>query len=353
MKKIKLSLFIAMLGLIFVSCERDITEPVISSNPGKPAVSNMSYNGQFNVNNADSLVRFSWSAADFGYQALVTYNVQISSSNNFTGKVANFITVSNTTSGSGKIGDLNALLLSWNLAIGTPVAVYYRVAASVASNVDTIYSEVKTVNLTPYDAVINYPMIYVPGGYQGWSPGAENGRLYSYGMDTKYEGIIRLIDGTNATTQFKVTLKANWDGPNYGGSLTLSGKTYSGVLDPNGNNYEVNAGCYIFEVNTGSLSIKLTRTDDWGIIGDAIPGTGWNSSVPMFYNGQRKMWEVKMDLNAGSFKFRANDSWDLNYGDTGADGTLNAGGDNIVIPAAGNYTIRFDSVNLKYTVIKN
>ena len=73
----------------------------------------------------------------------------------------------------------------------------------------------------------------------------------------------------------------------------------------------------------------------------------------MFYNGQRKVWEIILDLNVGAFKFRANDAWDLNYGDTGADGTLEAGGDNIAVTAAGNYTIRFDPVKLTYTMKKN
>ncbi len=65
------------------------------------------------------------------------------------------------------------------------------------------------------------------------------------------------------------------------------------------------------------------------------------------------MWEITDNFVVGEFKFRANDAWDLNYGDKGADGTLEAGGDNIKLTAAGNYTIRFDPVKLTYTVKKN
>lgn len=340
-----------MLGLLLASCNRDITEPVLSSNPTKSTLSNMSFNGQFNVSNADSLMSFSWSAVDFGFPASITYAVQLSPVSDFSKNVANLITTQ-SLNGTAKVSDVNKLILAWNYSIGTEVNVYYRVAASINPNVDTVYSAVKTISLTPYDAVINYPMVYVPGSYQGWSPGADTGRLYSYGFNSTYGGIIRLKNGTDATVQFKVTVNPNWNGPNYGGTLTQSGTDYSGVLDPNGGNFEVLPACYSFSVDVDAKTITLTKTDDWGIIGDAT-ANGWNASSPMFYNGQRKMWEITANFTVGSFKFRANDAWDLNYGSNANDGTLQAGGSNIPITTAGNYTIRFDPVNLTYTVIKN
>ena len=65
------------------------------------------------------------------------------------------------------------------------------------------------------------------------------------------------------------------------------------------------------------------------------------------------MWEVTLDLPVGGFKFRADNDWALNYGDTGADGTLDAGGDNLQIATAGNYTVKFDPVALTYTITQN
>jgi hypothetical protein len=54
-------------------------------------------------------------------------------------------------------------------------------------------------------------------------------------------------------------------------------------------------------------------------------------------------------LTANFIKFRANDAWDLNYGDTGADGSLEAGGDNIPIEEAGTYEITLDLSSYPYT----
>lgn len=353
MKKIiSVALLTAVIGLLFVSCDSDITKPVISSNPVQPAVANIALPDSFLVNYADSLVTFSWSATDFGFSSSATYIVQLSDTSNFSRNAADLITTQKL-SGTAKVGDINTLILSWNYPIGTPVTVYYRVGASVSASVAPVYSAAKSTSLTPYDAVINYPMIYMPGSYQGWSPGATNGRLFSYGFNSQYQGIARLVDGTNATTEFKITLNPNWNGPNYGGSLTQSGNNYSGTLDAAGNNLVVNAGTYAFDVNVSTLAIALTKTDDWGIIGSAVPPYDWSVDVDLFYNGQRKMWEITADFNAGEAKFRANNDWALNYGDNGADGSLEAGGANIALATAGNYTIRFDPVKLTYTVKKN
>jgi hypothetical protein len=269
---------------------------------------------------------------------------------NFSANVATVAT-SQGTSATAKVGDVNTLLLAWNYNIGTPVTVYYRVASTVNSNVATVLTTVKSKSLTPYDAVINYPMIYAPGAYQGWSPGADNGKLYSYGFNSTYAGILRITDGANANVEFKITVNPNWNGPNYGGTLTKTGSNYSGTLDPNGGNLSVAAGCYAVTVDINTKAITLTKTDDWGIIGGAIPPYDWSNDVDMFYNGQRKVWEFIGDLHAGDFKFRANNGWTLNYGGSG--GNLSAGGDNIPIATAGNYTIRFDPVKLTYTVKKN
>ena len=350
MKKIKLTLFIAILGFMFISCERDITEPTISSDPTEPTNSDLSFTGAFDVTNADGLITFSWSAADYGFASSTNYALQMSPTNDFSSNVATVFTTQKLT-GTAKVSTINTLILSWNYNIGTDVTVYYRVAATVTSSISPIYSGVKSKTFKPYDAVINYPMIYVPGAYQGWSPGAENGRLYSYDFNSQYSSIIRFVDGANPTVDFKITPAANWDN-DWGGTLVKSGNSYSGTLVAKGSNLTVDAGTYIVTFDVNTLAISLTKTEDWGIIGSAT-ANGWDSDQDMFYNGQRKMWEITADFVAGEFKFRANDGWDNNYGDSGADGTLDAGGDNIAIASDGNYTIRFDPVKLTYTVKKN
>ncbi len=67
-------------------------------------------------------------------------------------------------------------------------------------------------------------------------------------------------------------------------------------------------------------------------------------------------WTVTTDLVVGEIKFRANDGWDIDFGDTGVDGTLEAGGDNIAVAEDGNYTITMTLHPINgytYTVVKN
>jgi hypothetical protein len=53
-----------------------------------------------------------------------------------------------------------------------------------------------------------------------------------------------------------------------------------------------------------------------------------------------------------NFKFTDGPSWDKNWGDDGADGTLNPNGANIVAAEAGYYKINVDLPKLTYTVVK-
>lgn len=352
MKNITLLVLLTVLGLLFASCASDISEPKMSANPSAPVAANVVVPDSFIVTRADSLIRFSWSAADFGFASSTTYTVQVSDSSKFSGHVGNLFTTQKL-SGGAKVSDVNTLILAWNYSIGKPVTVYYRVAASVVSSVAPVYSTAKTTTLTPYDAVINYPMVYVPGSYQGWSPGATNGRLYSYGFNSQYSGIVRLIDATATSAQFKITSNPDWNHTNWGGTLTAAGNDYSGSLNPTGDNFQAKNACYAIAVDITALTISLTKTDDWGIIGSAVPPYDWSKSVQLFYNGQRKVWEITADFHAGELKFRANDAWTLNYGSNANDGNLQAGGSNIPLATAGNYTIRFDPVKLTYTAKKN
>ena len=90
----------------------------------------------------------------------------------------------------------------------------------------------------------------------------------------------------------------------------------------------------------------------WGIIGDATPG-GWAADTDMTIIGGTDKWTVTACGSVVVIKFRANDAWDINYGDDGADLSLEAGGANLVIGAAGNYTITMNLATLTYTIVLN
>jgi hypothetical protein len=71
------------------------------------------------------------------------------------------------------------------------------------------------------------------------------------------------------------------------------------------------------------------------------------------YETATNKYALYANLKAGEMKFRQNDSWDdpnINYGDNGADGSLETGGSNIAVPSDGVYYVVMDLANLTYSL---
>ncbi len=190
----------------------------------------------------------------------------------------------------------------------------------------------------------NYPDLKVPGSYQGWDPSNDSTVLASVNSDDNYEGYLYFAD---ANTQFKFLKGSAWGDPDWGDNGA------DGTLDAGGANLQVaDPGYYKINVDLTNLTYTVLKTD-WGIIGSAT-ADGWNSDQNMTFDPATGTWTATLDLTAGEIKFRANDGWDLNYGDTGADGVLDAGGDNISIPEAGTYniTLKLGAPDYTYTIVR-
>ena len=179
-----------------------------------------------------------------------------------------------------------------------------------------------------------YPVIYAPGGYQkasGYSTGdwdpANAPKLASVNSDNKYEGYIYFA----ADGEFKFTAGPNWD-VNWGDDGA------NGTLEANGANIKATAGFYKINVDLNTKTFSMLKTT-WGIIGSATPGA-WNTDTPLTFDANTKEWKVIVELSKAEIKFRANSGWDINLGDNGANGTLEYGGSNIAVPAAGKYEIK-------------
>lgn len=191
----------------------------------------------------------------------------------------------------------------------------------------------KSFSFVNHKSYLQYPVLYVPGDHQGWDPSDTTSILASVNSDTNYEGYIN-VPGANSG--FKITDSPNWDNGIYG---DVDGGGTSGTLTSPGNNIlAVDPGYYKLNVDMTANTYTLFKTD-WGIIGDATPG-GWDTDENMTYDETEGVWSVIVELGTGAFKFRANDGWDLDYGDNGADGILDQGGDNIAVSEPGKYLIK-------------
>ena len=102
-------------------------------------------------------------------------------------------------------------------------------------------------------------------------------------------------------------------------------------------------------VNVTPYSSILDLSTNWGVVGSAANDWGATPDLPFFTTSTAGVLVAYVTLIDGEIKFREDNLWTNNYGDTGVDGTLDAGGDNIAV-TAGSYKILMNLNNLTYTI---
>lgn len=208
-----------------------------------------------------------------------------------------------------------------------------------------------TLNMMDYTYTfeeVNYdPFIYFIGATDGWKSSDQKLALVDEAKGV-YTGYVYVADPNGAGLQFKFQRVAgSWDNEINAGTFN----TFSDAATTNENgNIGVNAGegVYYFDVNLGEGTIKATKVETMGIIGQF---NGWSSDAPMTWNAEEYCFEAtNVGVTADGWKFRVNGGWDINLG--GSLNNLTAGGDNITV--AGNtvklYPTRKTNDNIYCTV---
>jgi len=181
------------------------------------------------------------------------------------------------------------------------------------------------------------------------------------GNGTAYDELFLADNDTNGA-QSEFIFTANFDGLNsqtYGGTTFLVHAAIGGSMPAN--EFGVNGGWGGLRT-TKSLVYKFPPVDiaalnnglggslsDWGLVGDATEN-GWNGPDMEMYETSNDVYQLFADLSEGQMKFRFNEDWGQNYGDNGADGSLNSGGANIAIPGDGAYHVVLDLNTNLYTI---
>lgn len=189
------------------------------------------------------------------------------------------------------------------------------------------------------------PGDYVAASYPGsgladWAPDKSPMIKSNDANPNNVEGYVYMA---NASNLWKVSAQPGWTGTNYGAGAA------AGTLDPAGDNNTLPAGYYKLNVNAAADPLTYTAVaTTWGVVGDL---TSWgNSDLPLTYDPALRIWRGVIHMPAGGWKFRANNSWDYNYGADAGSNDLKAGGENIATAAEDNYAITLDlSHPLAYT----
>ncbi len=232
----------------------------------------------------------------------------------------------------GKLGsdiEPDGFVLGGNLKQGADA---YEIWLDYDSDYTQYIITVNTKDMT-YDVegLAYADMIWQAGSANGWgSPAAglkNKGWKNARQNDGDYFGFMYL----NGDFKFR-SGKDNWNAPDWGIGAS------EGTLAVGAGNINTAEGFYMVEANIANLTYNLTPITTIGVIG-SFPNTNWGSDeAKLTYNNATGAWEGRCTIPDGvKFKFRANDSWDINWG-----GDLNNlsydGGDMSI--AAGTYFIQ-------------
>ena len=338
MKKIiyKLTYLTALFAFIY-SC--DDVERVYYNDAAETVLSLSDDNLVLNEDNAaKEVLTLTWTEPDFGFSAAALYSVQIDVQG---GDFSNpqIISVGGAFDKTFTVEELNAKLLSLSMLPNEEGVASFRIKATL-SEYQEIYSNTVNITVTPYSSLLDLSTSLgvvgsaTPGGW-----GNENILdlpFYTTATTNVYVAYVTLRNG-----EIKFRNNNDWS-ENWGDDGA------DGTLDSYGANIAVSAGTYKIEVNFSSMTYTMEEYS-WGIVGSATTN-GWGGPDMMFhYNSFQDDWRAVVTLGDGEVKFRFNNDWGVNYGDDGADGTMEANGANIAV-SAGHYLVTMNLNTQSYTM---
>jgi hypothetical protein len=206
---------------------------------------------------------------------------------------------------------------------GLSVNTVYHVRAYATNSKGTVYGDD-----IAFQTLADINKFWVVGSYNGWDNSDNAEFIISTATNPEAEGYVYFP----AAGEFKLTTDHSWD------DAHTFGDDGSGGLTNPGNNIVAPAGYLKIKANITDMTYSVVATD-WGVIGDL---NGWGGQVPLTYDSDLHIWKGGMNMPAGGWKFRANDSWDYNYGAPAGSNNLVAGGDNIATDLEDDYAITLD-----------
>lgn len=365
MKKLLLPFaFFALVGIY--SCEDDEPKAVIDDEElVAPEITSPTNGFSKVITEEETSNEFTvaWSAAEYGVELAVSYNVQIDVAGNDFAAPGSLGATSQSPL-TVTYGELNDFLINdLGQTANEEVSLNLRVI-STATGQEELVSETITISITTWQEEdeepepVDYPKLYIAGDFQGWDI-ANASTIVSVNDDGVYEGYIYIPAG--GTNEFKLYAQPDWVPDSYGTTnedSTLFKANYAGD-----NFMAPSDGYYLFAVNMNDSTYFLMKTD-WGLIGGATPG-GWDTDTEMAFDPETETWSVTADMIAdGSFKFRANKAWQLDFGIDEEGNLVYANHPwkdyvdqpQLSVPEDGNYTIKLDlhePGNYTYSIEKN
>ena len=350
-------IFLAVVAIVaFTACENDDFLPEFTLQEASEQVAftnSVSDEYLLSAETENNIAeRFVWNTPNFDVQTAISYSVEGSIAEDFSTLEyeSGVITETNHAITVKTLLDIaqNTLGLDTDPNTedpGNTGKVYFRVRAFVGSGSgsDAIQSTSENiiVNVNLIEEAITgsgielSPWGIVGSGYNNWGAYADS-PFYTTSEANVFVAYATLLDG-----EIKIRKDNAWD-ENFGDSGA------DGTLDAGGDNIVVTAGTYKIVLNLNDNTYTIEEFS-WGIVGSGYNDWGATPDAKFYYDYTTDTFKVGVRLLDGEIKIRKNNAWDQDFGDSGADGTLDAGGDNIAV-TAGHYAITIDFNTNTYTI---
>lgn len=351
-----ISLWLVLLMAIIGCEDREIINIDKQVNPVTMDLSaqNLILDSNFPTNPA---LTITWKSANYSVPVEISYDVEISSKESFENPKILASKTQSQTNVSFTTKELNDAAKLIGLVPDVAQKMYIRVLSYIGNNKDLAqFSNVTMLTITPYLARPLYPYtdLYMIGDATagGWDNLSTNGNLIPM-LKTSEAGKYEFT-GLFKVGGFKmIKEKGSW-------AAQFGLGASAGQLSTDGGSGDIKItteGYYKLTVNTTDLSYTLvavtnpTKTyDNISLIGTSTEGADKQLTKSTF---DAHLWTAKkVSLKEGVLKFRANNSWDVNWG-TNSEyyGVGTAGGADIPVSAEWTYDVYFNDVTGNYTLI--
>lgn len=237
---------------------------------------------------------------------------------------------------------LNAIAFQTGIPVDTAGDLELRIKSIITDAASGLVLEristTVTINVTTYLTVLDLSTTWgiVGSAANDWGATPDL-PFFKTDVDGVLTAYVTLIAG-----EFKFRENNDW-GNNYGSDSSTGGAITSG-----GGNLTTTGGSYKIVLNLNNLTYSI-ESFSIGIVGGAYNNWGATPDFMLEYDQYSDVFRGLVTLIDGEMKFRMNNDWGTNYGDDGADGTLELNGSNIVV-TAGMYFATVDMNDLTYTL---
>ena len=361
-------LIVTLIMLIgIVSCEdrEDLMiEPTGSAIIMDLSTSNLVLDENFPANPA---LTVNWEPSTYSVPMEVKYSLDISSSATFENSYTLTSTQGSQTHAAFTNKELNEAAKKIGLIPYVAQKMYFRVSSYVGTNNSLLQtSAVTSLNITPYAAspIYEYQDLFIIGeaAIGNWDNNISNMTLIpllktANPSQYTFTGFFKEKNAAMETAGFKmIKVKGSWEAQFGKGAA-------SGQLSTDGGSANLSVptdGYYKLTVDTAALTYTLESVPaptatytSMSIIG-TVNGNDFVTDRQLTQSTfDPHLWYISgAELLAGEFKFRANNSWDNNWG-TNAEyfGTATKGGSNIPLSSEWTYDIYFNDATGDYTII--